>query len=930
MIDKPFTAKYLYELLSVKQLGNSVNRIGATLFNSKIRLTPHQIEAALFAFKSPLNKGTILADEVGLGKTIEAGIVLAQYWSERKRRLLIVTPASLMRQWSSELLEKFNLPSAIMDRKNYNSLKREGFSNPFELKETIIICSYQMCATFKDDIMLAHFDLCVIDEAHKLRNVWTGNNVISNAIREALFDIKKVLLTATPIQNNVMDFYGLASFIDNDFFGDSKIYREKYLKNYYENHDELRDRLSLFTHRTLRQQVQPYVKFTDRIPKTFSFKQSKEEELVYSKIQELLLSSNEDSYLIPNRQKHLLLMILCKLMGSSVHSIVGTLETMRNRLLVMRDTGLDNGLDFLEDDYDEEPEEEVQETIDIDKIDKEIANLTDIISIAKRVQVESKYIALKDAITFAESHLKKLHANDKILIFTESRRTQQYLYDSLLADGYDEVIMFNGSNDDELSAKIYGEWLNKPANKEKLNNSKAINMREAIVDYFKTSGKILIATGAGAEGLNLQFCSMVINYDLPWNPQVVEQRIGRCHRFGQEFDVVVINFLSANNTVEQRIYELLSSKFRVFNEIFGSSDAILGTLEEGVDLEKSIVEIYTHCRTTDEINKAFDEIQEKYKDVIDESINKTRQELFDNFDEDIQKYFADLLTDTKYSISRVEELFWQLTKIVLANASFNEETKTFSYDGKSYCISILNDGNYIDYNMNSILGQDVLKEASLLTNSSGHIIFNLSSYPFKLSDVKPLLNKNGILSLNKMTIDSFEKEEILYLSGVLSDGTPISEEVLEKLFRLSSLESDSYHFISAAANVLNMNVSQYAKKLLLESEERNNELLNAEIAKINKWSEDKIESVQLKVEEMRNERKNLQKQSDIAENTYEKEILEERILSLSKKIRLAWMELADAEEEIEKQRNAAIKKLRQQLMKESKVDKIFEVSFEVI
>ena len=178
MIDKPFTAKYLYELLSVKQLGNSVNRIGATLFNSKIRLTPHQIEAALFAFKSPLNKGTILADEVGLGKTIEAGIVLAQYWSERKRRLLIVTPASLMRQWSSELLEKFNLPSAIMDRKNYNSLKREGFSNPFELKETIIICSYQMCATFKDDIMLAHFDLCVIDEAHKLRNVWTGNNVI--------------------------------------------------------------------------------------------------------------------------------------------------------------------------------------------------------------------------------------------------------------------------------------------------------------------------------------------------------------------------------------------------------------------------------------------------------------------------------------------------------------------------------------------------------------------------------------------------------------------------------------------------------------------------------------------------------------------------------------------------------------------------------
>lgn len=331
--NRPLTAKYFYSLLDLKQSGNTVDRIGTTLFNSHIKLTPHQIEAALFAFKSPLNKGCILADEVGLGKTIEAGIVLAQLWSEHKRKILIVAPASLMRQWASELFDKFNLPSIIMDRKQYNLLKRQGYVNPFVIKDNIIICSYQMCASSQDDVRLADFNLCVIDEAHKLRNVWTGKNVTSQAIKTALSNTKKMLLTATPIQNNVMDLYGLTSLIDDNIFGDYQIYREKYYRNYAENLLELRDRLSHFVHRTLREQVQPYIRFTKRIPKTFHFTQTPDEIKVYDEIRKLLLNSDEESYLIPSKQKHLLLLILCKLMGSSVHSIVYTLEIMKKRLI---------------------------------------------------------------------------------------------------------------------------------------------------------------------------------------------------------------------------------------------------------------------------------------------------------------------------------------------------------------------------------------------------------------------------------------------------------------------------------------------------------------------------------------------------------------------------------------------------------------------
>ena len=143
-------AKYFANQLALKRSGSEVERIGTTLYSSKIELTPHQIQAALFAFKSPLDKGVILADEVGLGKTIEAGIVIAQNKYEKDEKVLIVAPASLMKQWEGELEEKFGLSAIIMDRKQYRVLKKSGVRNPFNVEADVIICSYQMCASLKE------------------------------------------------------------------------------------------------------------------------------------------------------------------------------------------------------------------------------------------------------------------------------------------------------------------------------------------------------------------------------------------------------------------------------------------------------------------------------------------------------------------------------------------------------------------------------------------------------------------------------------------------------------------------------------------------------------------------------------------------------------------------------------------------------------
>ena len=214
-----------------------------SLFDAAVDLNPHQIDAALFALKSPLSKGVILADEVGLGKTIEASIILCQYWAERKRRLLVVCPASLRKQWNLELLDKFNIPSVIVDQRYFKEQLANGRTNPFE-QDRVIICSYQFLHNQKDLAKLIKWDLAIIDESHKLRNAYRPSNVLGQSIKWALEDTRKLLLTATPLQNSLMELFGLCSIIDDYIFGDSRSYRQNYVND--EDIEGLKTRLRGF------------------------------------------------------------------------------------------------------------------------------------------------------------------------------------------------------------------------------------------------------------------------------------------------------------------------------------------------------------------------------------------------------------------------------------------------------------------------------------------------------------------------------------------------------------------------------------------------------------------------------------------------------------------------------------------------------------
>src|SRR5487761_490797 len=222
-----YHAKYFAHELTKRCSSDNPEKIAASLADAQVDLNPHQVEAALFAFRSPLSKGAVLADEVGLGKTIEAGNRLSLKRAVRKRKLLVIVPASLRKQWNQELSDKFFLPSAILETKTFNEQIKQGNLNPFGRNE-VVICSFQFARSKEAYIRQVDWDLVIIDEAHRLRNVYKPTNKIGNAIKEAVAPYPKVLLTATPLQNSLLELYGLVSIIDDFSFGDLKSFKAQY------------------------------------------------------------------------------------------------------------------------------------------------------------------------------------------------------------------------------------------------------------------------------------------------------------------------------------------------------------------------------------------------------------------------------------------------------------------------------------------------------------------------------------------------------------------------------------------------------------------------------------------------------------------------------------------------------------------------------
>lgn len=950
-----YHAKYYAHELTRRHAAEGVDRLSQSLFDASVDLNPHQIDAALFALRNPLQEGVLLADEVGLGKTIEAALVLCQFWAERRRRLLIICPASLRKQWAQELLEKFAVPTTVVDAATLKKQSAGATLNTLQAlaSKSVLIMSYPFAARLEAELRAIAWDAVVIDEAHKLRNAHRSSNRTGQALRRALAGRKKLLLTATPLQNSLMELYGLSTLIDEHLFGDEKTFRKHYVNNGGDL-DGLRQRMASFAKRTLRRDVLEYIQYTERKTLTQPFEPTDAEQTLYERISAFL--QNDDSYALPRQQRHLTGLILRKLLASSSHAVVGTLKTIRERLAALLAGTEQDGHQLLarlvaEDELDTEDWEEAVEGTqaadderapDITRLRAEIAELDGFIEAAGALQTDTKAQALLKALQLGFDNMATLGAPRKAIIFTESKRTQEYLHRFLSANGYERLVLFSGTNNHEQSTAIHQQWLREYEGTDRVTGSPQVDRRTALIDHFRNpqGAEIMIATEAAAEGVNLQFCSLLINYDLPWNPQRVEQRIGRCHRYGQRFDVVVINFLNTRNHADQRVLELLTEKFKLFDGVFGASDEVLGRVESGIDFEKRVLQIYDTCRQPDEIEAAFDALQKELEEAISDRIQDTQAQLLEHFDEDVRDRLKLRLDEAEARLDKLGRWFWGVTRFALAErARFDEQSYAFSLlqppagvvQGRYQLIRGAAQPDMLAhaYRLSHPLGEWSLEQGLQADTPIATLRLDYSNHPTRVSVIENLRGRSGWMTLMWLQVTAVETSEVLLFTGLADDGQLLDQECCEKLLGIQAAGKAAVCHEAPPAGLLN-NGQRRIEACIAEILEANQRLFNEERDKLERWADDKLQAAEDALKNTKTRIAQLKRDARNAPTLQEQSAIQRELSEQERMQRRQRQEIFEVEDAIAEQRDALIEGLQQRLQEKTESQTLFTLRWQVV
>lgn len=952
-----YHARYFAHELTKRSSSASVDSLTSALADAQVDLNPHQVEAALFAFRSPLSRGAILADEVGLGKTIEAGILLSQRWAERRRHLLVICPANLRKQWAQELADKFFLPSAILETKTFNEEVKRGNLNPFD-QPRIILCSFQFARTKEAYVRQTPWDLVVIDEAHRLRNVYKASNKIADAIKSAIAERPKTLLTATPLQNSLLELYGLVSIIDEFTFGDLRSFRSQFSRmNSANDYRALQERIRPICQRTLRRQVLPYISYTNRHALVQEFIPNDDEQRLYALVSEYLQSPR--LYALPASQRQLMTLILRKLLASSTYAISDTLLGLANKLesAEKAQAALDappddlgenfEALPEIEDEWlEDEPDEDAAQ-INVPqqlspeqrqelRLEKE--KLRQFHELAKSIQKNSKGEVLLSALRKgfeAANRARAEHQNgalqQKAIIFTESRRTQEYLLRLLEASEFKgKIVLFNGTNNDSKSAEIYRNWLERHKGTDYVTGSPTADKRAALVEYFRDEASIMIATEAAAEGINLQFCNLVVNYDMPWNPQRIEQRIGRCHRYGQKYDVVVVNFLNRANAADVRIYQILDQKFRLFDGVFGASDEVLGAVQSGVDFEKRIVGIYQQCRTPEQIEFEFDTLQKELESEVSEARSLAQEQLLNNFDQEV---IEKVRVEAGNSRNRFEELLWKTTHFYLQPfARFDGSGYSFVLERNPFPNESIHPGPYRmgrnvedanTFRVGHQLAQRVLDECLALETPPAELRFDLTHSGKRLSILEPHIGQSGWLMCAKFTVESFESEEHILFAGIRDDGEALEASTCKRLFDLPSKVGQPVLPVPVPA--LDDQLKAQQDQVLEEIGLRNNRWLDQEVSKLDRWSEDLKFGLEQEIKDLDLQIRETKRASTAAATLADKLVHQRALKTLQTTRNQKRKDLFVAQDEVEARRDGLIASIETRMTKGQTLAPIFSI-----
>ena len=729
---------------------------------------------------------------------------------------------------------------------------------------------------------------------------------------------------------------------------------------------ELKQRLRPICQRTLRKQVLEYVPYTTRHAIVQEFVPSADEQRLYDLVSDYL--QRPTLYAVPASQRQLMTLILRKLLASSTYAISDTLQGLANKLQAASDASeqvqaptdqvADNFelLPEIEDEWaeDNEDSEDTQGPAvaqlspqQLHEMKQEMDTLREFHTLARSIQKNSKgevlLTALRKGFAAAVDAQKGQSGGalqQKALIFTESRRTQEYLFQILEQTQFaGKVVLFNGSNTDPKSQQIYRQWVERHSGTDRITGSPTADKRAALVDYFRDEASIMIATEAAAEGINLQFCNLVVNYDLPWNPQRIEQRIGRCHRYGQKFDVVVVNFLNKSNAADQRVYQLLDEKFKLFNGIFGASDEVLGAIESGVDFEKRIIGIYQRCRTPQQISFEFDQLQQDLESEIGEKRTEAREQLLNNFDQEVIERVRMASVD---SLNRFEAWLWKATQFFLETyARFEASGHAFTllrnpFAGEPSDSGPINPGPYRmgkrvedanTYRVGHPLAQRILEHCMALDTPPVEVRFDYSGSGKRIALLEGLVGRQGWLMCSQLTLKTFDTEDHLLFAATQEDGTPLDSATCKRLFDLPASAHQPVLAMAEADLRARLDAEQEAVTLQLSA--TNGKWFDAEMEKLDRWADDQRKSLKAAVEDLEESIRAGKREARLAPNLPEKLQIQQRVRQQETRHTEALLAYKEACATIDARKDALLDETSQRLQQQAERRDLFLIRWRV-
>ncbi|WP_010499832.1 DEAD/DEAH box helicase [Paenibacillus elgii] len=501
----------------------------------------HQIDTAKKVL-TEMRGRAILADEVGLGKTIEAGLILKEYMIRGLvRKVLILVPASLVLQWVRELNQKFGI-SAVAQKKEYMWAAND-----------VVVASMDTAKRdpHRDIVLGLEYDMLIVDEAHKLKNKKTTNYQFINELRKKYC----LLLTATPVQNDLKELYNLITLLKPGQLGGQGSFQANFVvdKRIPKNEEQLQHELSKVMIRNRRSDGN--VNFTKRIVRNIPLQLSPEEQALYDGVTNFVRRRYEES-------------------GGDIGSIL-SLVTLQREVCSSRDAVFITLVNLFKKTEENSPLR---------------AKIWELVELIRSIKANTKAEKVMELIG---------DIGEKVIIFTEYRASQEYLLQYL--------------KERKISAVPYRGGMNR-------------GKKDWMMDLFRNRAQVLIATEAGGEGINLQFCHHMINFDLPWNPMRVEQRIGRVHRLGQQEDVKIYN-LSTLGTIEEHILSLLHEKINMFELVIGELDTILERFEKKTSLESHLAKLILSSRGQEDIRRQLDELGRSFTDVRSEVEQESQENM---------------------------------------------------------------------------------------------------------------------------------------------------------------------------------------------------------------------------------------------------------------------------------------------------------------